>query len=178
MRSPPTPANYSVPSVGCVALEPILNCVSVSVLGFRIHALIDTGADISIFSWDVASRIGVKIDPNSTRKRILTNASGLPILVRGIADLEIRLGPHCRCTHTFQVGEISQSCILGMDFLKRRRGMIDTHGGVLLLDGKDEVPMVCRDSVEKETDVSHAVHLAETVVVPPRHEVLVHIVLR
>ncbi|XP_055873612.1 uncharacterized protein LOC129924032 [Biomphalaria glabrata] len=98
--------------------------------------LIDTGASRSVIRPNVAN------SNNTTNVSLfsLKTASGELMPIKGLADLEFELG--CQSFgHEFLIANITDDCILGIDFLQKFGFSINISGGTLLY-GNVEVSLL------------------------------------
>ena len=64
--------------------------------------------------------------------------------MRGTCTDDIAIGSFCT-SHTLWVADITDECIIGLDFLRKHDGLVDLRDDVLHLD-KQEVPLHCMRS--------------------------------
>ncbi len=104
------------------------NCLEIT------NILIDTGSAKSILSADILESIGVSLEPNDRLKRV-RGIGGTEIVYEKNFDLIIVA--QCKISKfPIQVGAMNYGFhingILGMDFLKRSKAMIDIDKDIIL----------------------------------------------
>ena len=138
------------------------NTTEVLINGTAVRALLDTGADRSVICAKLVEQLGLV--PRSGSVRALQTASVTSLEVKGEVNVTFTLGQG-RFRHNFLVCEpVSQSVILGIDFLARRGAVISCkEGRILLDDGRTEARMETRLGFN---DVR--VRSIESQLIPPR----------
>ncbi len=109
-----------------------------TVEGNRCRIIVDTGSNISIVRTDVLRQGGsrVNLQPVSSHLRTVTGAT-TPI--QGKGHLRLRVGTF-EGTVDMWVADITDDCILGLDFLEQNGCQVDLMKGTLHI-GDEEVPL-------------------------------------
>ena len=114
--------------------------------GQEIGLLVDTGATVSLLSeawWKAAGQPGHL----ESVTEALHTADGKPLTVRGRVSGLLGFGEH-KVETSFLVADVNSTGILGADFLRKTRAVIDLAGEqVVWADGEDtRVGVVCRNT--------------------------------
>eukprot|EP00731_Ephydatia_muelleri_P006855 Em0003g1103a len=131
-----------------------------------VNMLLDSGAAVSVI------RSGVLEDKSRNlvmaTSRTAIGANGLPLNVMGQVDLDICLG-NFRTVHTFiVVRDLTFECILGADFLKVNKAVMDFRNNTLHL-GNSTIKIPSSDvSVSSNDAHSISVHALEDMDIPGR----------
>ena len=106
--------------------------------GSDCHITIDTGSNISIVRPDVLQRSSAttSIQPVNSCLKTLT---GEEAPIRGKGQLNLQIGTYVT-PHEIWVADITDECIVGLDFLERHGCQVDLKEGVLHI-GNSEVPL-------------------------------------
>ncbi len=121
------------------ALGPCDGLVATGTLdGSGCQITIDTGSNISIIRPDVLRRGEIKkrMEPVDSCLRTVT---GEKTPIRGRIQLQLGMGSF-QAPHEMWVADISDECILGLDFLQAHGCQVDVRDGVLHVGG-EEVPL-------------------------------------
>ena len=134
--------------------------------GQPVDMLVDTGSAVTLVHYRVLQKakrdfkLGLVSEP-------VVSANGQPLDIKGKCELEIFLGGVTVVHPVLVAADVTQDCLLGIDFLGKHNCTIDFNGKTIKIDkevvalkGKNELPKVFRIS------------LAETVVVPGHHEMI------
>ncbi|KAJ8048413.1 hypothetical protein HOLleu_00722 [Holothuria leucospilota] len=144
-----------------------------SVCGLNLVFLVDTGANITIISPEVYSKLPE--DTRPTLQRVLTGltlADGSELPFTGKAAFTLTVQGHV-CQHEVWVAGIAGDGIIGHDFLKKFDCHISVGEGILSIEGQR---VSCK---EDEAGLSSCrVEMAENTVLPPRSEVMATGVVR
>ena len=98
---------------------------------------------------------------------VVVSASGEPLMVAGRVTLQVSVG-NINVEHgVLVIKDLSQDCIIGVDFLRNHKMVVDLGEMTMGRDGQ-KFPL---SSQVKQNSVCR-VTLAETVVVPARHEMI------
>ena len=99
----------------------------------------------------------------------LRTVTGETAPIRGTAELRLGIGV-LTIPHQMWVAEITDECILGLDFLERHGCQVDLKEGVLLI-GEEEVPL---QQAQKDAEPSTCRVIAQdSVNLPPRCETII-----
>ena len=131
-----------------------------------VDMLVDTGSAVTLVHCRVLEKAKIDFKLGMVSEPVVS-ANGQPLDIKGKCELEIFLGG-VRVFHPVLVAaDVTQDCLLGIDFLGKQDCTIDLQGRsikigkeVVSLKGKNESPKV------------FLISLAETVVVPGRHEMI------
>ena len=131
--------------------------------------IVDTGSNITIVWPDVVERVGkaLKIVPVKTSLRTV---SGEAVHVQGIGEIAIQIGDH-QAVHDIWVAEITDPCILGLDFLVANYCHLDMAGAFLSI-GREEI-LLSKVTKGGEDPKCRKVVMRETVSIPPRSESII-----
>ena len=101
------------------------------------------------------------------------NGTALEI-VEKVEEAEIVLGEMTFATDLVIVEGLTSEGILGLDFLERHQCIIDVSKGILTLsDGALQIPLQKKEDEGAQISQIVQVCLVDTVIVPPRSEVIV-----
>lgn len=136
--------------------------------GHETDMLLDTGSSVTLVHRRLFSRLGKNL-PIATFRDPIVSANGELLDIVGTCKLRISLGGVDVMHSVLVAGDITQDCLLGVDFLSANKFKIDfehhrleVKGNTVALSGNssENKPMVCR------------VSLAQTVTVPGEHEMV------
>ncbi|KRX32928.1 hypothetical protein T05_9402 [Trichinella murrelli] len=96
---------------------------------------VDTGAAVSVIRESEVNMAGnVRISRHGSRQIVAANGECLETV--GTAELDIKLGDKFLARHSMIVARnLSHPCLLGTDFLRPRKALIDLGDGRIKLDG-------------------------------------------
>ena len=126
--------------------------------------IVDTGANVTIIRTDVARRLNVQLLYTAPSVSLQT-VSGDKIGVHGKIKIPISFG-FTIYPHTVYVADITDPCILGLDFLKKYNFCLDLERKELRTS-REEVPLFGLESVELYTSRILAL---EDITIPARTE--------
>ena len=128
---------------------------------------VDTGSNVSIVRPDVIHRSSTMpvIEPVNTCLRTVT---GETAPIQGRAQLQIEIGSYS-VPHEMWVANISDECILGLDFLEQHECQVDLKTNALLIGG-EEIPL---QKPTTATITCCRVIAKEPVRIPPRAEMVI-----
>ncbi|KAL5457023.1 hypothetical protein EMCRGX_G034258 [Ephydatia muelleri] len=131
-----------------------------------VNMLLDSGAAVSVIRSGVLEDRSRNLVMATSRTAI--GANGLPLNVMGQVDLDICLG-NFRTVHTFiVVRDLTFECILGADFLKVNKAVMDFRNNTLHL-GNSTIKIPSSDvSVSSDDAHSISVHALEDMDIPGR----------
>eukprot|EP00731_Ephydatia_muelleri_P033855 Em0040g5a len=134
--------------------------------GQSVNMLLDSGAAVSVIRSGVLEDRSRNLVMATSRTAI--GANGLPLNVMGQVDLDICLG-NFRTVHTFiVVRDLTFECILGADFLKVNKAVMDFRNNTLHL-GNSTIKIPSSDvSVSSDDAHSISVHALEDMDIPGR----------
>ena len=135
------------------------------VAGRQCQVTIDTGSNITLVRPDVLSRPGKRVTIQPAERQLRT-VTGEIAPVCGICTEDITIGNFC-ASHHLWVADITDECILGLDFLRKHEGLLNLKDDVLQL-GTQEVPLNCTSESVCCQCVANV-----TVSVPPMSEMLI-----
>lgn len=103
-----------------------------SIKSQKIRALVDTGSHVTCLSSRIVSKIGLTIDSLKTGDAVAYSAAnGSKLNVLGTVEVDLVLnGLHVPFTATV-IDNLSESCIIGSDFLRYTSAKIDYQQGVV-----------------------------------------------
>ena len=135
--------------------------------GHNVTALVDTGADYSVFSGAFAVKL--KKVKTAWQGPDIRTAGGHLITPTGICTARVTVNNRTYPASFVILQHCSRDVILGMDFLNQ-------HGAVIDLRSKS-VTLSTHKAIPPDTDISyHALNvLEEQVTVPPRSSVMISV---
>ena len=133
-----------------------------------ISAVLDTGAEFSVISKHLFDRIKsgrAKPVRHRLQRSTMTAANNTAVNVLGTLTADLRIGG-LLIPHDFRiVNELSNECLIGMDFLNNCRAQIDLRHGVIdLYDGLTTVPLY--------SSGNYTVYTQRLTVIPPESEAI------
>ena len=144
--------------------------VSVDFHSITVFALVDSGSTISVIHPDVLARIPGMVDADIEHPGgELRMADGGVVRTLGSVDLCMKIGTdNLSMEHKMVVAPVEAPAVLGLDFLRAHRCILDVDGCTLRVGGALHA---CRSI----TDMPACYHISvtETVVVPPRSEMII-----
>jgi hypothetical protein len=102
--------------------------------------VVDTGSNISIVAPQLLRNIGKDFSCVQPVPNCLKSVTGEKLDLLGAVTLKFDIG-YREILQSFHVAEISESCILGLDFLRQQRCHLDITNGMLLM-GNVQVPLL------------------------------------
>ena len=128
--------------------------------------LVDTGATMTIFSHAIFEKIERSRRNELTPvKQEIVLADGTPLQVKGRCQLQISLGTFS-FTHDVVIADISTEGILGLDFLKQHKCLVDVSLGKLYVGGMEH-------ELQLQGHLGcFNVSLKETITIPPMSEMI------
>ena len=127
--------------------------------------LLDSGAALSVIRNDA-------LDDRSRKSLTATSktaigANGLPLKVMGQVNIDVSLG-RFRAAHTFiVVKDLTFECILGVDFLRSNKAVMDFRTNTLHL-GNESVMVPTQEETSSNGKSSITVHASEDTEIPGR----------
>ena len=123
------------------------NFVEVRIGKRIIKALVDSGSFTSIISSELLKQLGVYGQPlKSNQSSVLFSASNNKLRVTAEICLSFNRQTHCLfISHEFKVVlNVSHNIILGMDFLRANKIILDCERGTMTVDDNLlQVPLMC-----------------------------------
>ena len=133
-----------------------------------IECLIDSGASISVINFkEYQSRKSALLKPLSRCRRPICIANGQTVEAPGIAHLPLGIDD-TQFEVPLVIADIAVPVILGMDFIRKQKGIIDSNNNEVILNG---VHYKCHDYEMK----SHIfrVTVAEDIEIPANSEMII-----
>ena len=132
--------------------------------GVTCQMVVDTGSNKTIVRPDMVKMVEreTKIVPCAETLRTVT---GDVAPVQGRRELTFQIGSHA-AVHDVWVAEITDQCILGLDFLAANDYHINI-GGTYLTIGNGEIPL------SRPKELKEECRLQENIAVPPRSELII-----
>ena len=133
-----------------------------------IECLIDSGASISVINFkEYQSRKSALLKPLSRCRRPICIANGQTVEAPGIAHLPLGIDD-TQYEVPLVIADIAVPVILGMDFIRKQKGIIDSNNNEVILNG---VHYKCHDYEMK----SHIfrVTVAEDIEIPANSEMII-----
>ena len=138
------------------------------VAGQRIDMLVDTGSAVTLVHQRVIDR-----SPKNFKLRVVgepvVSGNGQPLDVRGKCDLEICVDGVNVVHSVLVAADVTQDCLLGVDFLDKHGCKIDSEVRSLSIGSK-----IVNLQTKSDGNRVFRISLAETVVLPGRHEIVLH----
>ena len=132
------------------------NTFKVKIANLTITALIDTGASISCMSKSLSDQLDTKVEPYEKK---IVGPDGSPLIIEGKSNVKLKMDEFAVEHELIVVTELSPQVILGRDFLKKHKAIIDCE--------KDHVILVNVPTedffLETDKDI-HAVAIEDTLV--------------
>jgi hypothetical protein len=125
----------------------------------QVEMLIDSGANVSLISYDIYNSLDARFRPQLRRYGIpMVTADGNLMRVYGCGDFIFEIGEEpCTYGHTLCVADIGVEAILGYDFLKRYEAVINMG------ESRLELNELCMDQ-ENKGSAAMSVQTCEVVV--------------
>lgn len=134
----------------------------------RCGITIDTGSNISIVRPDVLGKSALQsVQPVES---CLKTVTGERAPIRGRVRLRIQVGSQAY-EHETWVADITDECLLGLDFLVPHGCQVDLRAGVLYV-ANEEIPLT-KPTVEEFEPHCYRAVVTSTVSLPPRSEMIV-----
>lgn len=150
--------------------------IPVMIAGNRISALLDSGADFSLISYQFAIQTGVRMDSiNSCMMPVCKGVSGESVRLEYVICMDIQIANHTIKGHRFYVlNGLVTSVLLGADFLRKLQTItLDFMNGAMYIGGdKTKVPLVSDRLIGRETRPEAAL-VKHRKVIPPWTEAFV-----
>ena len=134
--------------------------------GHPVDMLVDTGSAVTLVHCRVLEKAKIDFKLGMVSEPVVS-ANGQPLDIKGKCELEIFLGGVSVVHPVLVVPDVTQDCLLGIDFLGKHNCTIDLNGRSIKI-GKEVVRLKGKNESSKVFRIS----LAETVVVPGRHEMI------
>ena len=142
-----------------------------SVNGLSVEVLVDTGSAVTLVHKRLMDRIGLEAGLEGVAERVVS-ANGQPLGILGKVHLTLGLAGIKELHPVLVADDLTQECLIGVDFLARHRFQIDFAAGVLCANGRS-VDLHCGGGGEGiSVDVCGRVSVAETVTIPGYHEMV------
>ena len=138
------------------------------VAGQPIDMLVDTGSAVTLVHQRVLNRSPQNFKLSVVGEPVVS-ANGQPLDIRGKCDLEICVDGVNVVHSVLVAADVTQDCLLGIDFLGKHGCKIDFEAKSLSI-GSKIVNLQAKSGGNKVFRIS----LAETVIVPGRHEIVLH----
>ncbi|XP_074277204.1 DNA damage-inducible protein 1-like [Silene latifolia] len=109
--------------------------VEVKISGICTRAMIDTGASHNLFTPDEAKQLGMEINREEGRIKVVNSSAKL---IQGVAkDVVIKMSEWSGKLDFTSVPMDDFNIVLGMDFLKRTPTFLAPHNGSLMMVGSN-----------------------------------------
>lgn len=140
--------------------------------GANLNVLVDTGAASTVLSREAWGRLGEKPELAKTEKRLI-GVQGIPLDLHGVAKVDLSLGGQVFPIEVTVAGSLTTDLILGRDFLKAQRCVIQMgeNQDVLLMGERDlAIPLTDKES-EVVSPTTISVVLDSTIQIPAHSEI-------
>ena len=134
--------------------------------GHLVGMLVDTGSAVTLVHCCVLEKAKIDFKLGMVSEPVVS-ANGQPIDIKGKCELEIFLCGVSVVHPVLMAADVAQDCLLGIDFLGKHNCTIDLKGRLIKI-GKEFVSLKGKNESPKVFRIS----LAETVVVPGCHEMI------
>ena len=138
------------------------------VAGQPIDMLVDTGSAVTLVHQRVLNRSPQNFKLSVVGEPVVS-ANGQPLDIRGKCDLEICVDGVNIVHSVLVAADVTQDCLLGIDFLGKHGCKIDFEAKSLSIGSK-----IIKPQAKSGSSKVFRISLAETVVVPGRHEIVLH----
>jgi predicted aspartyl protease len=108
--------------------------------GKTMNMIVDTGSNISIVAPQLLRNIGKDLSCVQPVPNCLKSVTGEKLNLLGAVTLKFEIGNR-EILQSFYVADISESCILGLDFLQQQRCQLNITNGILSM-GNVQVPLL------------------------------------
>jgi len=151
------------------------NFVEVRIGNRTIKALVDSGSSASIISADLLKQLQLQGQQlKSNQSTVLFSASNNMLRVIGTAEICLSISGQTHClfiSHEFKVVQnVSHNIILGMDFLRQNKVILDCERGVMTVD--DDLLQV---PLTNTKDDQSQVYTVSSICLPANSETLVEV---
>ena len=136
--------------------------------GHECQITIDTGSNVSIIRPDILERL-TNTQPVQPVESSLRTVTGATAPIQGRGKLPISMGTY-DVVHDFWIAEITDECILGLDFMVEHDCRVDLKDGILHIK-EEEIPLLRPGELWPPTCCR--VVSGSCVTVPPNSELLV-----
>ena len=108
--------------------------IDMTINNHYVEAVVDSGAQVSVLSRRFYDSLSCRPKPVESIRLKGASASGVMVGCR-VDGVEVDLGDgHGNYSMTMYVANITDNCILGLDYLKARKAVIDLSQGVLVVN--------------------------------------------
>ena len=128
--------------------------------GHGVHMLIDTGSAVTLVHRRLLDKVGRSASLHEVRESVVS-ANGQPLNVLGRCGVRFQLGGVDVIHPVLVAGDITQDCLIGIDFLSKYRCEISFAKNTLKVSGK----VTALSKVNVDSVVCGRISLAETVTV-------------
>jgi len=138
--------------------------------GYVVEMLVDTGSAVTLVHKRLFDHIGVGQVLEGVEDKVVS-ANGQPLGILGRCALRIRIGGVDELHPVLVANDLTQDCLIGVDFLARHKVQIDFAAGSICANGQSVA--LHYGGRGSGVSVCGRVCVAETVTVPGRHEMVV-----
>ncbi|MCG8049195.1 MAG: DDE-type integrase/transposase/recombinase [Candidatus Thiodiazotropha taylori] len=128
----------------------------------EVRSLLDTGAQITLLNEAACEQLKTRINVKPTSLAVNGPSSSHSLDIVGETDLMIGIGEYMFCWPVYICKNLRETMLLGDDFLKAHRGVIDYESKTLRINGKS-TDLLCTQTLELSR-----VSVSETIIIPPR----------
>ena len=136
--------------------------------GYKTDMLLDTGSSVTLVHRRLFNKLGPNLPLEEFREPIIS-ANGDLLDIVGTCKLRLCVGGVDVVHSVLVAGDITQDCLIGVDFLVGNKCKLDFETGTLVAKGRTVVLSSAKD---RERPMVCRVSLSETVTVPGEHEML------
>ena len=136
--------------------------------GYKTDMLQDTGSSVTLVHRRLFNKLGPNLPLEEFREPIIS-ANGDLLDIVGTCKLRLCVGGVDVVHSVLVAGDITQDCLIGVDFLVGNKCKLDFETGTLVAKGRT---VVLSSAMDRERPMVCRVSLSETVTVPGEHEML------
>ena len=138
-----------------------------SALGESVQCLVDTGAAISVVSYEFLQKTpaGRKLTLTDSPVKSVNTVSGEKLIVMGQVSLPIKIQSNPYECDAHVISNLGYDVVLGRDFLRKTKAVINLGEHTLYLQPSQDTPT--------PADAHHSVKALATYVIPPRSETII-----
>ncbi|MCG8112915.1 MAG: retropepsin-like domain-containing protein, partial [Candidatus Thiodiazotropha taylori] len=113
----------------------------------EVRSLLDTGAQITLLNEAACEQLKTRINVKPTSLAVNGPSSSHSLDIVGETDLMIGIGEYMFCWPVYICKNLRETMLLGDDFLKAHRGVIDYESKTLRINGKS-TDLLCTQTLE------------------------------
>ena len=113
------------------------NFINVNIGSLSMHAMIDTGADISVANPSILSKldsVGINVVVKPSDKKVIITANDEHVEIVGTINVDLKVGDESSDVKFYLVPCLTPQLILGLDFLNHQGAVIDFNAQKISFD--------------------------------------------